>query len=828
MIPLRLLRPLVAAAVVAAVAFSPPRPAAAEDAAERLEAAARLARAHEALLSHARADSRARAPAVARLAARAWAYRALLRLSDEEGFETVAASAPAPEALHDLAYLCADVPGREADVRAAIARGRRAFAFGEDLLLEAHAARRTGRSADIAPGGSSPRTPGTGEDLLVRILRANPARAAALLEAAADGDGFGRDPARLVSGNLAAVFAAAVAARTAADSGPVADPRRPNPGARVRVGPLPRAFADAAVGALLDVSGAASTTGNVRLGVEVEAGANGAFAAVRLPDRVPPGPAALRILTASETSAPAAIEIVEWPPSAVARTGRAEGSPGADAPPVTGAPAVLIGLAEADATDSVAAVILEAGGRTRLLTPVSTQRHPDGTAEARWRIPADLPPGRHVFFRAARAGGTWGLDPDPRPLHVEAAPRAPSAVTASHYLSSEPHFHLSGGRVVSRRAAAGDLVLESPDLLRGEWYRLAWTGGGREIRCETDGILVRNVGAATPETAAVAAVAAGRAGAWSAATAVEPRGTPPAPPVPPPVEAPRVRPRRDASDGRPPAVRAVEWFVRVGAALERLRDRLGRNPTEGELLAALRLETALDAGAETWPRSPWGGPWSYRPTPGHRSAAFLARDTAGRLAAQWHDGEVSGGLVEYAALGGEAAGVAAADLLWAPPWREASLGPFAAEALRAAAGAEIGLVHALALRGNLPRGPVSRETIGHALPANDRVALLEMRGQDLREILIRAADEGRSHLHAAGAKIGGRRDRWGWDPTYEITATGGAPLDDSAVYRVALPAALADGADGYVGFRRALRRTDLEVAVRTALAQALGEAPAAP
>lgn len=140
--------------------------------------------------------------------------------------------------------------------------------------------------------------------------------------------------------------------------------------------------------------------------------------------------------------------------------------------------------------------------------------------------------------------------------------------------------------------------------------------------------------------------------------------------------------------------------------------------------------------------------------------------------------------------------------------RETAIGDFLADVMRAATGADVALLNGGAIRGDAvvaAESKLSRKTILAALPFANRLVTLELSGADLRAALESAfsglsSDAGR-FAQISGARLVVRRDAVPGARLLSVEI-GGAPLDDSRLYKVATNDYLARGKDGYDAFLR--------------------------
>lgn len=171
--------------------------------------------------------------------------------------------------------------------------------------------------------------------------------------------------------------------------------------------------------------------------------------------------------------------------------------------------------------------------------------------------------------------------------------------------------------------------------------------------------------------------------------------------------------------------------------------------------------------------------------------------------------------------------------------RETPLGSFAADAMRAIGGADVGLVNGGAIRGDklYPEGEFSERTIIENFPYGNEVDVVTVTGRALREVMelsasaLRGDDDGYEasarvpdggFLQVSGLRVvydisqppttfkeDGTVDHWG-SRLVELSVMGSdgawGPVDDDAEYSVALSAYLADGGDRYFPLKDARDR----------------------
>lgn len=135
---------------------------------------------------------------------------------------------------------------------------------------------------------------------------------------------------------------------------------------------------------------------------------------------------------------------------------------------------------------------------------------------------------------------------------------------------------------------------------------------------------------------------------------------------------------------------------------------------------------------------------------------------------------------------------------------EAAIGNFAADAMRAAMGADIALLNAGGFRADrvLGPGPITRREVLALLPFRNPLLLLSISGAQLREALEHGLDQRVIHGQSgAMPQVSGLR--LAWDPTQpwgrriiELSVAG-QPVTAAASYTLATSQYLALGGDGY-------------------------------
>jgi len=131
---------------------------------------------------------------------------------------------------------------------------------------------------------------------------------------------------------------------------------------------------------------------------------------------------------------------------------------------------------------------------------------------------------------------------------------------------------------------------------------------------------------------------------------------------------------------------------------------------------------------------------------------------------------------------------------------ESDLGNLYADIIRKAAGVTIGLMPSGALRRDIPKGPLRRVDLLDSFPFTDRIAIVELSGALLLEILEQGLSLERGILQVSGLKVH-------YDPRAEpgkriITASSaGSTIVLDWIYKVATLEILAQGGDAYEQFK---------------------------
>ncbi len=131
---------------------------------------------------------------------------------------------------------------------------------------------------------------------------------------------------------------------------------------------------------------------------------------------------------------------------------------------------------------------------------------------------------------------------------------------------------------------------------------------------------------------------------------------------------------------------------------------------------------------------------------------------------------------------------------------ESNLGNLITDAMREAAGAEIGVHNSGGIRADIPKGKITMEQVYTVLPFDNVLVSMDLKGDDLLDLFETSSGTGKGMLQVSGARIrydlrapAGKRVVEAW--------IGAAPLNQSKVYRVVTNDFLAAGGDRFSPFR---------------------------
>lgn len=160
--------------------------------------------------------------------------------------------------------------------------------------------------------------------------------------------------------------------------------------------------------------------------------------------------------------------------------------------------------------------------------------------------------------------------------------------------------------------------------------------------------------------------------------------------------------------------------------------------------------------------------------------------------------------------------------------QETNMGNLLADRLRASLHTDVALINGGQIRGSIDAGPVTLGDVLEVLPFDSSLVTLEVTGSVLQQVLEHGVSQWPNHsgrfLQVAGLQVTfdmaappGRRVR-------EVVV-GGRPLDPHGLYSVATDAFVAEGGDGFMMFRQALRRVDHQTPLRDVFLRTLEREP---
>lgn len=129
-------------------------------------------------------------------------------------------------------------------------------------------------------------------------------------------------------------------------------------------------------------------------------------------------------------------------------------------------------------------------------------------------------------------------------------------------------------------------------------------------------------------------------------------------------------------------------------------------------------------------------------------------------------------------------------------YEETNLGNFVTDIMRRYTGADIALLNAGSLRASIDEGPVTLEEVFKAMPYENELVKVELKGEEIVQVLRRAVsstrvEEDGGFLHVSGLRFKVR------DKRPEEILAGLNPLDPGKTYVVAITDFMASGGDGY-------------------------------
>lgn len=132
-------------------------------------------------------------------------------------------------------------------------------------------------------------------------------------------------------------------------------------------------------------------------------------------------------------------------------------------------------------------------------------------------------------------------------------------------------------------------------------------------------------------------------------------------------------------------------------------------------------------------------------------------------------------------------------------YRESDLGNLLADAIRHYAGTNIGLMPAGAIRADLEAGPVTREEVLNVFPFTDRVSVLKVSGEVLRQVLEKSLALEYGLVQFSGIRLTYNSEAAIGERLLEAWV-GDQPLDETAVYSLVTGSFTATGGENYQMF----------------------------
>lgn len=138
--------------------------------------------------------------------------------------------------------------------------------------------------------------------------------------------------------------------------------------------------------------------------------------------------------------------------------------------------------------------------------------------------------------------------------------------------------------------------------------------------------------------------------------------------------------------------------------------------------------------------------------------------------------------------------------------RNSLFGKLIAGAMATRTSADAALINGGAIRKSVCPGEITALKLREALPYNNKVVIVKLKGEDLLRVMERSASQG----FGSGAKL----QRYGLDITWKhgspvIKRVGGRKFQRDKVYRIAINDFIANGGDGYSIFKE--KGLDMEV-----------------
>lgn len=143
---------------------------------------------------------------------------------------------------------------------------------------------------------------------------------------------------------------------------------------------------------------------------------------------------------------------------------------------------------------------------------------------------------------------------------------------------------------------------------------------------------------------------------------------------------------------------------------------------------------------------------------------------------------------------------------------ESPLNNLIADAIRDAAGTQIGFYNVGGIRAILKKGVITRGQVFEILPFQDTIVKMRLTGAEIRQVLSRRV------LAVSGLRVVWNGDLSPAGRLVSVSLAGGQPVQESERYTVAVNEFLAAGGDGFVEFRQGISVEDTGVLPRDAVA----------
>ncbi len=131
--------------------------------------------------------------------------------------------------------------------------------------------------------------------------------------------------------------------------------------------------------------------------------------------------------------------------------------------------------------------------------------------------------------------------------------------------------------------------------------------------------------------------------------------------------------------------------------------------------------------------------------------------------------------------------------------KPSTLGTLVAESMRKAFDADAAFLNSGGIRAPIDKGPIRLRDVVTSLPFANKLVIVTMKGEELKEIIEHAAQEKRSFPQMAGIAFGMQ------DQKVEGMTVAGEPLDPKKIYRVVTLDFVAAGSSGFEGMKRILK-----------------------